>query len=162
MPVVTMMFTGGQRSLTAAASFSPSMEPGKSASVKQQEMSAYDPKRTCANAREVVIARILDAVAPIGSIVQPDENQCTQVQAEGLTPKMILQSTITCPNCGSVKTETMQTDACQYFYNCASCGGRLKPKTGDCCVFCSYGDVPCPPIQAERTGETGVASCCAG
>jgi hypothetical protein len=34
MPVVTMMFTGGHRSLTAAASFSPSMEPGRSMSVK--------------------------------------------------------------------------------------------------------------------------------
>ena len=54
---------------------------------------------------------------------------------------MILQSTITCPDCGSAKIETMPTDACQFFYNCASCGVRLKPKTGDCCVFCSYGDV---------------------
>ena len=67
--------------------------------------------------------------------------------AEELMIKMNLQSTITCPNCGSVKTETMPTDACQFFYNCASCGVRLKPKTGDCCVFCSYGDVPCPPVQ---------------
>ncbi|HEX6268144.1 MAG TPA: GDCCVxC domain-containing (seleno)protein [Burkholderiales bacterium] len=24
---------------------------------------------------------------------------------------------------------------------------RLAPRAGDCCVFCSYGDVPCPPIQ---------------
>jgi hypothetical protein len=29
---------------------------------------------------------------------------------------------------------------------------RLRPKAGDCCVFCSYGSVPCPPIQAERSG----------
>ncbi|MHA2389931.1 MAG: GDCCVxC domain-containing (seleno)protein, partial [Candidatus Hodarchaeales archaeon] len=21
------------------------------------------------------------------------------------------------------------------------------PKQGDCCVFCSYGDVKCPPMQ---------------
>ena len=60
---------------------------------------------------------------------------------------MNLQSTITCPNCGGVKTETMPTDACQFFYKCANCTARLKPKAGDCCVFCSYGDVPCPPIQ---------------
>jgi hypothetical protein len=63
---------------------------------------------------------------------------------------MILQSTITCPNCGSTKTETMPTDACQFFYDCAGCGVRLKPKAGDCCVFCSYGDVPCPPVQEAR------------
>src|SRR5262245_2429116 len=76
-----------------------------------------------------------------------EENQMHTGAAEELMIKMNLQSTITCPNCGSVKTETMPTDACQFFYNCASCGVRLRPKTGDCCVFCSYGDVPCPPVQ---------------
>jgi hypothetical protein len=40
MPVVAMMFKGGQRSLTAAASFSPSMELGKSMSVKIVGMSS--------------------------------------------------------------------------------------------------------------------------
>jgi hypothetical protein len=29
----------------------------------------------------------------------------------------------------------MPTDACQFFYECAGCGTRLRPKTGDCCVF---------------------------
>ena len=41
----------------------------------------------------------------------------------------------------------MPSDACQFFYGCRGCGQRLKPKPGDCCVFCSYGSVPCPPIQ---------------
>jgi hypothetical protein len=41
----------------------------------------------------------------------------------------------------------MPTDACQYFYDCPKCGALLKPKPGDCCVFCSYGDAKCPPIQ---------------
>ncbi|MGH8771663.1 MAG: GDCCVxC domain-containing (seleno)protein [Burkholderiales bacterium] len=27
---------------------------------------------------------------------------------------------------------------------------RLKPKPGDCCVFCSYRSVPCPPFRAAR------------
>ena len=44
----------------------------------------------------------------------------------------------------------MPTDACQFFYRCEACGLEMKPKKGDCCVFCSYGDVPCPPIQEER------------
>jgi transcription elongation factor Elf1 len=61
-----------------------------------------------------------------------------------------LQSTITCPACGHAAVETMPTDACQYVYDCGRCGARLKPKTGDCCVFCSYGSVPCPPKQQER------------
>jgi hypothetical protein len=73
---------------------------------------------------------------------------------------MILQSVITCPSCGTAKTETMPTDACQFFYECNSCGVRLKPKAGDCCVFCSFGDVPCPPIQAARSNGDGT-SCCA-
>ena len=60
---------------------------------------------------------------------------------------MQLVSTLTCPSCGHRATETMPTDACQFFYECECCGALLKPKAGDCCVFCSYGDVPCPPIQ---------------
>jgi hypothetical protein len=59
-----------------------------------------------------------------------------------------LESTLTCPHCGHRATETMPTDACQFFYDCKGCGERLKPKPGDCCVFCSYGSVPCPPMQA--------------
>jgi hypothetical protein len=62
---------------------------------------------------------------------------------------MNLESVLTCPHCGVSKAETMPTDACQFFYRCTGCGELLKPKQGDCCVFCSYGSVPCPPIQAE-------------
>lgn len=61
--------------------------------------------------------------------------------------EVILESTITCPECGYQKTEVMPTNACQYFYECEACQALLKPKSGDCCVFCSYGTVPCPPIQ---------------
>ena len=61
---------------------------------------------------------------------------------------MELQSIITCPECGLAREETMPTDACVFFYSCPGCGTRLRPKEGDCCVFCSYVTVPCPPIQA--------------
>ncbi|WP_082863277.1 MULTISPECIES: GDCCVxC domain-containing (seleno)protein [unclassified Oleiphilus] len=60
---------------------------------------------------------------------------------------VILESKITCPNCGHHKTEVMPTDACVYFYECEGCKKLLKPNQGDCCVFCSYGSVKCPPIQ---------------
>ncbi|MDJ0447927.1 GDCCVxC domain-containing (seleno)protein [Methylocystis sp. JR02] len=63
---------------------------------------------------------------------------------------MRLASTLTCPRCGHAETLTMAENACVVVYDCAACGARLTPKEGDCCVFCSYGDVPCPPIQAER------------
>jgi len=61
-----------------------------------------------------------------------------------------LKSTIKCPECGFEKEETMPTNACQFFYECTSCHVKLKPKAGDCCVFCSYGTVACPPIQEEK------------
>ena len=63
---------------------------------------------------------------------------------------VIADSEITCPECNFTKTETMPTDACQWFYECTNCKSLLKPKAGDCCVFCSYGTVPCPPIQLEQ------------
>jgi hypothetical protein len=61
---------------------------------------------------------------------------------------LIAESTITCPKCGHRRAETMPADACQFFYDCRGCGERLKPLPGDCCVFCSYGTVACPPVQA--------------
>lgn len=70
-----------------------------------------------------------------------------------------LSSTLTCPSCGGVSTETMPTDFCQYFYDCRHCAAVLRAKPGDCCVFCSYADTPCPPIQEARA--TGAApGCC--
>ena len=68
------------------------------------------------------------------------------------------QSTITCPECGHTEPETMPTDACQYFYDCKGCGRLLKPLAGDCCVYCSYGSLACPPIQEARA--RGEAGCC--
>ncbi|HZK65768.1 MAG TPA: GDCCVxC domain-containing (seleno)protein [Puia sp.] len=62
----------------------------------------------------------------------------------------ILRSTITCPICNFQQGVIMPTDACQYFYRCANCDTLLKPKPGDCCVFCSYGTVKCPPMQMDK------------
>ena len=58
-------------------------------------------------------------------------------------------SLITCPHCGHQRAETMPEDACQFFYRCEGCGKTLRPQPGDCCVFCSYGSVPCPPVQRD-------------
>ncbi|MGE3476041.1 MAG: GDCCVxC domain-containing (seleno)protein [Rhodospirillaceae bacterium] len=70
---------------------------------------------------------------------------------------LVLESTLTCPRCGVSKRETMPTDACQFFYDCSACGEVLRPKAGDCCVYCSYGDVPCPPVQEAGKDASG---CC--
>lgn len=73
-----------------------------------------------------------------------------------------LRSTITCPDCGHAAVETMPVDACQVRYTCAHCSLEMRPKPGDCCVFCSFGSVPCPPIQEEREGNVGAAASCCG
>jgi len=65
----------------------------------------------------------------------------------------ILESVITCPACGAQASEVMPTNACQYFYDCPSCGEVLRPNKGDCCVFCSFGSVPCPPVQLHGKGD---------
>jgi hypothetical protein len=59
-----------------------------------------------------------------------------------------LESALRCPSCGYERMETMPEDACQFFYECRGCGTLLKPRPGDCCVFCSFGSVKCPPAQA--------------
>ncbi|MDI5891640.1 GDCCVxC domain-containing (seleno)protein [Halomonas rhizosphaerae] len=61
--------------------------------------------------------------------------------------ELIRESILTCPECGHMTTESMPTDACQYFHECEACHRLLKPRPGDCCVFCSYGSLPCPPVQ---------------
>ena len=76
--------------------------------------------------------------------LQENCESCTTY--EGKTVE--LKSTLTCPNCGYRKEEIMPTDACQFFYECEKCKTILKPLEGDCCVYCSYGSVKCPPIQA--------------
>jgi hypothetical protein len=63
---------------------------------------------------------------------------------------IILESTLTCPRCGFARQETMPTDACQFYYECNHCKALLRPNSGDCCVFCSFGSVKCPPIQQQR------------
>ncbi|MDQ2962158.1 MAG: hypothetical protein M3R31_03205 [Pseudomonadota bacterium] len=61
----------------------------------------------------------------------------------------ILESVLTCPNCGFMQRETMPVDACQFYYECTRCKALLRPRPGDCCVFCSYGSVKCPSVQQQ-------------
>ncbi|MHB0888493.1 GDCCVxC domain-containing (seleno)protein [Acidithiobacillus sp.] len=70
---------------------------------------------------------------------------------------IILDSILTCPRCGQAKAERMPTDACQWYYECEACHEILRPKPGNCCVFCSYGSVPCPPVQEHGKRD----GCCA-
>ena len=55
---------------------------------------------------------------------------------------------------GHKASETMPTDACQFFYDCKGCRVRFKPEPGDYCVFCSYGSVP-----VHRTNKATAVAC---
>jgi hypothetical protein len=71
------------------------------------------------------------------------------------TPAVVLESVVTCPECGRRQAETMPVDACQVIYECRGCRAILRPRRGDCCIYCSYGSVVCPPMQHAPDG------CCA-
>ena len=63
------------------------------------------------------------------------------------SPPINLACDISCPWCAFTSSERMPVDYCQARYECRGCAALLKPKPGDCCVFCSYGTTPCPPVQ---------------
>ena len=70
-----------------------------------------------------------------------------EVLVADTTKKIITECTVTCPGCGHKKKEIMPTDVCVGRFTCEQCDTVLLAKAGDCCVYCSYGDVICPPEQ---------------
>lgn len=66
---------------------------------------------------------------------------------------IIFKSVVTCPKCGHKKQETMQDDLKQILYFCEGCKTYIKPKEGDCCIFCSYGSVKCPIEQKNAQAD---------
>ena len=100
---------------------------------------------------------IADPSAPCWYTGKPEgtaEAETEGGEAEGGEEAMSVLSTarLTCPLCGHVAEEQMPTDYCLHFYECRGCQAVLKPKAGDCCVFCSYADAPCPPMQESGRG----------
>ena len=57
---------------------------------------------------------------------------------------MKLEATITCPACGTMTKAEIPEGACLIVWDCPACQTALRPKPGDCCVFCSYADRRCP------------------
>ena len=64
--------------------------------------------------------------------------------------KRMLYSEISCPKCNYSKLEEMPINNCQIVYFCEKCNERMNPEKGDCCVYCTYGTVPCPTIQENK------------
>ncbi len=75
------------------------------------------------------------------------KDSCCVKNSKNMETEKSEQSEITCPSCGYKKTETLPTDVCVIKYNCEKCNAELRPKEGDCCVFCSYGSHKCPSMQ---------------
>ena len=67
----------------------------------------------------------------------------------------IHEAVVTCPACTVRATVSMPENACLHFWECPACHALVRSKAGDCCIFCSYGSVPCPPVQRERARARG-------
>ncbi|MEA9602543.1 GDCCVxC domain-containing (seleno)protein [Polynucleobacter sp. MG-28-Ekke-A2] len=52
------------------------------------------------------------------------------------------QSIVTCPHCQASELINAEEGA-QHLYRCRSCSAILKPKSGDCCILCSFGNRDC-------------------
>lgn len=66
---------------------------------------------------------------------------------------MFSESTVTCPACGA--RETIEMPGRLWALRCEACGTVMHPPEGQCCVFCAYGDVPCPATQREASCSCG-------
>jgi hypothetical protein len=67
-----------------------------------------------------------------------------------MSDNVTLTTTMRCPACGQESVETMPTNRFVFFWECPGCKTVLRPKDGDCCVYLSYGDRPCPFVQKEQ------------
>ncbi|WP_408634174.1 GDCCVxC domain-containing (seleno)protein [Polynucleobacter necessarius] len=53
------------------------------------------------------------------------------------------QSVITCPHCQATEIISVEEGAAPHLHRCRSCSAILKPKSGDCCILCSFGNRDC-------------------
>ncbi len=68
--------------------------------------------------------------------------------------EVVTESIVTCPECGFAKDEVMPETSCEIMYRCPTCGTDLWPAEGDCCVYCTYGSVPCQAVQIAQAHAT--------
>ena len=63
--------------------------------------------------------------------------------------KPLAFSRFECPNCARHSRDQMPRRSSVVRYHCLYCNTIFEPLPGSCCVYCSYGDVPCPNAQNE-------------
>ena len=86
----------------------------------------------------------------LNSAKRPLRQHRTNCHLRMTNMEVMTRARLTCPECGFADELEMPTDSCQFFQQCAQCKTVLRPEPGDCCVFCSYGDVPCPSMQGDE------------
>jgi hypothetical protein len=87
----------------------------------------------------------LHTISAHGNICHIGANSNIEAKNKSMN-KEILTGLITCPNCKKATREPIPEAACLYFFECPGCNTVIKALPGDCCVFCSYGDIPCPYV----------------
>ena len=126
--------------------------------IEEKIQSLVRMKQTLTNLLEHCKSQEPTGECPILAMLDAEEDEemallSSQDRKYGQTEKVITKSSLTCPECGFVQRLEMPTSSCYIFHQCSNCKATLKPKPGDCCVFCSYGDIPCPPIQLSAKEE---------
>ena len=86
-----------------------------------------------------------------------DRQRIGQAMTTHPAQAILTRSTLHCPYCGAERTEILLVNACMIRFDCP-CGTDLHPRPRDCCVFCSYGTIACPPIQDARISDAS-SSC---
>ena len=77
--------------------------------------------------------------------------------------RVVLDCTITCPDCGAKHSETMPVDTTVVLHECDACGHVFRPPPGACCIYCAYADAPCPSQQQENLIQgCDYGGCCIG
>jgi len=61
-----------------------------------------------------------------------------------------------CPHCNATEMVEMPEYASQQYHRCQQCKQLIQAPSDACCVFCAYGDMPCPTAQIVG------GSCCSG
>jgi len=75
-----------------------------------------------------------------------------------MSEEVILESEITCPECGHRETETMPTDACQWFYDCKACGALpAAPCSNPKKAIAAY-SVPMAVLPVRRSSRAAVSA----
>jgi hypothetical protein len=72
-----------------------------------------------------------------------DANQCTAERQDGDGHSSINA------DLPAVWSDDVAKDACLFFHKCVHCHRLMRPKAGDCCVFCSHGSEKCPLAQMQ-------------